>query len=129
MSGGISPNGMMRLPVKLKHQWSKTAINILPFELLYAQVSMNEKETHIIINAPKGTSVCGESGTKQSGICHALQIIPRMREDVNALKRVWSLGNANPRQPVSSPNGPTRKANNRVNKMKETVGFDAASGD
>ena len=119
----------MRLPVKLKHQWSKTAINILPFELLYAQVRMNEKETHIIMNAPKGTAVCGESGANQSWICHALQIIPRMRVDVNALKRVWSLGSANPRQPVSSPNGPTRKANNRVTKMKETVGFDAASGD
>jgi|GEM_PF-3643212 len=102
---------------------------MLPFELLYAQVRMNEKETHITMNAPKGTSVCGESGTNQSGICHVVQIIPRMRVDVNALKQVWSLGNANPRQPVSSPNGPTRKANNRVNKMKETVGFDSASRD
>src|SRR6266403_597670 len=59
-----------------------------------------------IRNQPKLYFDCVRPEARKAGVCQTPQMTPRMIAAVKGEKRVKSRGNAKPRHPVSSPQGP-----------------------
>src|SRR6267142_2359981 len=57
-------------------------------------------------NQPKLYFAWVRSDVRNAGACQTPQMTPRMIAAVKGLKRIRSRGNAKPRHPLSSPQGP-----------------------
>src|ERR671933_1969720 len=93
---------------------AKMGMSTLPLVLLNTHVKMIVIDTAQITNKTTSRRLpCGVSqlGMRNRGRCQSAQRVPRMRLPISGPYSRWSLGSANPRQPISSNTGPPAKRN------------------
>src|SRR5512134_3530989 len=92
------------------------AINRLPREALNSGVMMTVMAMSPRKKGPNDQALCGVPLIAKAGACQNAQTTPRIRLAQNGAKRRCNKGKASPRQPNSSPIGPSNKDWTRAGK-------------
>src|SRR6266545_419894 len=85
------------------------AINRLPREALNSGVRMTVMAMSPTKKGPNDQALCGGPLIKKAGACQTAQTTPRVILAHNGENRRCSRGKASPRQPNSSPSGPSNR--------------------
>src|SRR5215216_2062759 len=85
------------------------ASNRLPREVLNSGVIMTVMAINPRKKGPKDQALFGVPLMAKAGACQTAQTTPRMMLAQNGENRRWSRGKASPRQPNSSPSGPSNR--------------------
>jgi hypothetical protein len=82
---------------------SSMATSKLPSVLLYTQVKITDCNMIQTKNGAKGRRVWGRPVMKNTGRCHKAHTTPIIRAELSPLRSACNMGEAYPRQPISSP--------------------------